>query len=261
MGHSYAQRCAIYKFKLEFEILLRNPIKMFINVHHQKIKTPSPKQKKQHCNINDTTPSHHPLIIKTSQHHHHTSRRLHRTCPRRHQHITERSKNQQNNTKTTPRHHQKKNRDRDMAETSQRHHQNNTETSPRQDRDKTKKGPRRNRDMTETSPRQDRHITETRKHHRSTYGPQLHWFAQRCTIYKFKLEFEILLKNPVKMFISVHHQKIKTQSPKQKKALQHQRQNTKPSPTHHHKHHSTITTHHGDFTETCPRRRQRPTHH
>ena len=57
--------------------LLGNPIKMF-NVHHLKIETPSPKQKKQHCNINDATPSHHPRIIKTSQHHHHTSQRLHR---------------------------------------------------------------------------------------------------------------------------------------------------------------------------------------
>ena len=65
------------------------------------------------------------------------------------------------------------------------------------------------------------------------------------------------------MFINVHHQTIKTPSPKQKK---HQRHNTKPSPTHHHKHHSTITTHHGDFTETCPRCHQHitetsPKHH
>ena len=74
--HWFAQRCTMYKFKLEFWILLRNPIKMFINVH-QKIKTPSPKEKKQHCNINETTPSHHPLIIKTSQHHQHTSPRFH----------------------------------------------------------------------------------------------------------------------------------------------------------------------------------------
>ena len=227
---------------------------MFINVHHQKIKTPSPKQKKQHCNINDTTPSHHPLIIKTSQHHHHTSRRLHRTCPRRHQHITERPpKHHQKTNKTTPKQPRditKKNRDRDMTETSQRHHQNNTETSPRQDRDKTKKGPRHNRDMTETSPRQDRDITETRKHHRSTYGPQLHWFAQRCTIYKFKLEFEILLKNPVKMFISVHHQKIKTQSPKQKK--QHCNINDK-TPSHHPLIIINITAPSPHITETSPK--------
>ena len=75
--HWFAQRCTIYKFKLECWILLRNPIKMFITKkskhHHQ--------SKKKHCNINDTTPSHNPLIIKTSQHHHHTSRRLHRYMP------------------------------------------------------------------------------------------------------------------------------------------------------------------------------------
>ena len=41
--------------------------------HHQ--------SKKKHCNINGATPSHHPLIIKTSQHHHHTSRKLHRNMP------------------------------------------------------------------------------------------------------------------------------------------------------------------------------------
>ena len=41
--------------------------------HHQR--------KKQHCNINETTPSHHPLIIKTSQHHQHTSPRFHRNMP------------------------------------------------------------------------------------------------------------------------------------------------------------------------------------
>ena len=121
--HWFAQRCTIYKFKLEFEILRRNPINMFINVHHQKIKTPSPKPKKQHCNINDTTPSHHPLIIKTSQHHHHTSRRLHRsmpyTSPTHHWKIPKTPpKNQQNNTKTTPRHHQKKT---DKTETRARH--------------------------------------------------------------------------------------------------------------------------------------------
>ena len=104
------------------------------------------------------------------------------------------------------------------------------------------------------------------KHHPSTYGPQLHWFAQRCTIYKFKLELWILLRNPIKMFINVHHQKIKTPSPKQKK--QHCNINdTTPSRNHSSsKHHSTITTHHGDFTDTCPRRHQHitersPKHH
>ena len=58
-------------------------LSMFISlsVYPKKIKTPSPKQKKQHSNTDDTTPSHHPLIIKTSQHHHQTSRGLHRYMP------------------------------------------------------------------------------------------------------------------------------------------------------------------------------------
>ena len=94
-----------------------------------------------------------------------------------------------------------------------------TETSPRQDRDNTKTTPRHHQKKTETG--HDRDMTESMnfsilKHHPSTYGPQLHWFAQRCTIYKFKLELWIWLRNPIKMFINVHHQKIKTPSPKQK---------------------------------------------
>ena len=52
------------------------------------------------------------------------------------------------------------------------------------------------------------------------------------------------------MFINVHQQTIKTPSPKQKK---HQRHNTKPSPTHHHKHHRTITTQDREKTEIRPR--------
>ena len=172
-------------------------------------------------NSTATSTTQHQAITHSSSKHHSTITTHHGDFTEHARDVTNTSLKGRKTNKTTPKQPRditKKNRDRDMAETSQRHHQNNTETSPRQDRDKTKKGPRRNRDMTETSPRQDRHITETRKHHRSTYGPQLHWFAQRCTIYKFKLEFEILLKNPVKMFISVHHQKIKTQSPKQKKS-------------------------------------------
>ena len=138
---------------------------MFIHVHHRKIKTQSPKQKKQHCNINDKTPSHHPLIIKTSQHHQHTSRRLHRNMPETSPTNNASLKDPQNTIKKPtqqPRDITKK--DRTETETSQRHRQkNNTETRQRQDQDKT-----------DTRPRQDRGITETRKHHRSTYGPQLH---------------------------------------------------------------------------------------
>ena len=77
------------------------------------------------------------------------------------------------------------------------------------------------------------------KHHPSTYGPQL-----RAKVHSLqKLEFEVLLRNPS----SPKNQNTITKA--KKTALQHQRHNTKPSPTHHHKHHSTITTHHGDFTE------------
>ena len=136
------------------------------------------------------------------------------TAPRRHGNITETSpRHQQSITKTKRRHH------RDTP----RHHPSNTKPRPTHHGDKT----RHDRDMTESM------NFSILKHHPSTYGPQLHWFAQRCTIYKFKLEFWILLRNPIKMFINVHHQKIKTPSPKQKKALQHQRHNSKPSPTHH----------------------------
>ena len=138
---------------------------------------------------------------------------------------------QRDNTKPSPTHHQK------HHSTINKHHRDFTEHA---------------RDVTNTS----KHL----KHHPTTYEPQLHWFAQRCTIYKFKLEFEILVRNPIKMFINVH-QKIKTPSPKKK--------NTATSTTqqlNHHKHHRTITTHCGDFTETCPRRHQHitersPKHH
>ena len=140
--HWFAQRCTVYKFKSEFEILLRNPINMFINVHHQTIKTPSPKKNKQRCNNTKPSPTHHQNITAPSTH------------------ITEIS-------------------------------------------------PKHTRDITNTS----KHL----KHHPTTYEPQLHWFAHRCAIYNFKLEFEILLRNPIKMFINIHHQTIKTPSPKKKK--------------------------------------------
>ena len=70
------------------------------------------------------------------------------TCPRRHQHITERSpKHRQIANKTTPKQH------RGITKKRQRQDRGMTETSPRPDRDKTKTRPRQNRDMTETSPR------------------------------------------------------------------------------------------------------------
>ena len=106
---------------------------MFINVQHQKIKTPSPNAKKLHCNINDTTPSHHPLII------------IYITAPSPHRH-------HRDITKTTRRHH------RDKTETRPRQDRDTTETRPRHDRDKTETRPKQDRDMIETSPRQDQDI-------------------------------------------------------------------------------------------------------
>ena len=134
-----------------------------------------------------------------------------------------------------------------MTETSQRHHQNDTETSPRQDRDKTKKGPRRNRDMTETSPRQDRDITETRKHHRSTYGPQLHWFAQ-YTNSNWNLRF--CLKTRSKCSSVFITKRSKHKSPKQKK--QHCNINDK-TPSHHPLIIINITAPSPHITETSPK--------
>ena len=84
---------------------------MFINVQHQKIKTPSPNAKKLHCNINDTTPSHHPLII------------IYITAPSPH------------------RHH------RDITKTTRRHHRDKTETRPKQDRDMIETSPRQDQDI------------------------------------------------------------------------------------------------------------------
>ena len=141
------------------------------------------------------------------------------TPPKQHRDVTE----------TSPRHPRDiskalRKQDGDITVTPPRHHPSNTKPRPTRHGDKT----RHDRDMTESM------NFSILKHHPSTYGPQLHWFAQRCTIYKFKLELWILLRNPIKMFINVHHQKIKTPSPKQKKtALKHQRHNSKPSPTHH----------------------------
>ena len=187
MGHSYAQRCTIYKNwhqKLEFEVLLKNP-------SLPKNQNTSTKAKKQHCNINDKTPSYYPLIIKTLHHGHSI-----KTCPKRRQRPTHYQKlpktpaqNQQNNTKTTTKHHQKKTKTRlkpergitetspkqnrnitetspkqhrDITKTSQKHHQNNTEISSKKDRDKTETRPKSDRSITEKSPKQHRDKTETR---------------------------------------------------------------------------------------------------
>ena len=199
---------------------------MFINVHHQKIKTPSPKQKKT-AGSTATSTTQQQAITHSSSKHHST---ITETSPKHARDVTNTSlKDPQNTTKKTTKQH------RHSSKKGQRprHDRDMTETSPRQDRDNTKATPRHHQKKTETGPRHDRDMNESMnfsilKHHPSTYGPQLHWFAQRCTIYKFKLEFEILLRNPIKTFITKkskhHHQR------KKKKALQHQRINdTTPS--------------------------------
>ena len=163
---------------------------------------------------NDTTASHHPLIIINITE---PSPHITETSPKHARDVTNTSlKDPQNTTKKTSKPHQ------NNTETSPKKDRDKTETRPRHDRDITKTTPRQDQDKIETRPRQDRDTTESThfsilKLSPSTYGSQLHWFAQRCTIYKFKLEFEILLRNPIKMFINVHHQTTKTPSPKKKK--------------------------------------------
>ena len=78
------------------------------------------------------------------------------------------------------------------------------------------------------------------KHHPSTYGPQL-----RAKVHSLqKLEFEVLLRNPS----SPKNQNTITKA--KKTALQHQRHNTKLSPTHH----QNITAPSPHITETSPKR-------
>ena len=70
------------------------------------------------------------------------------------------------------------------------------------------------------------------KHHPSTYGPQL-----RAKVHSLqKLEFEVLLRNPSS---PKNQNTITATSTTQHQAITHSSS----------KHHSTITTHHGDFTE------------
>ena len=114
------------------------------------------------------------------------------TTPKQHRDITKKRQRQDRDiTETSPKPHRditetRQRQDQDKTETRPRHDRDITETSPRQDRDKTKTRPRHDRDMTETSPRQGSII---RRHTGHRILPQLHWFAQRCTIYKVKLEF------------------------------------------------------------------------
>ena len=116
---------------------------------------------------------------------HSVSLRHHRnvieTSPRHQQSITKtRRRSQHDTTETTPRRH------RNIIATSQRHQQsvnNKTETSPWH----PETSPKQHKTKTDTSRRQDRDMTESMnfsvlKLSPSTYGSQLHWFAQRRTI-------------------------------------------------------------------------------
>ena len=143
--HWFAQRCTIYKFKMEFWILLKISIKMFINVHHQTIQTPSPKQKRHQRRNTKPSPTHHQNITAPSPH-------ITETSPKHARDITNTSlKDPQNTTKkTTPKQH------RDITKKK-------TETRPRQDQDKTETSPRHDRDITETTPKQHRDITKKRQ--------------------------------------------------------------------------------------------------
>ena len=165
MGHSYAQRCTVYKnWNLRFCLETH---------HHQKIKTPAPKQKKQHCNINDTTPSYHPLIIINITA---PSPHITETSPKRARDVA----NDQRITERSPKHHPKTNKatpkqqlditkkrqrqDRDTTERRPRHDWDITETSPKQHRDITEPTQRQD-DITETSPKQHRDIIQKRQRH------------------------------------------------------------------------------------------------
>ena len=119
---------------------------------------------------------------------------------------------------------------RAITHSSSKDHSTMTETWPGHHRDNTKTTPRHHQKKTETRPRAWIFNLEAFS---ATYGSQLHWIAQRCTIDKFKMKFEILLKNPIKIFIN-NYQKIKLSSPNQKQ--KYQWNNTKQSPTHYHKH-------------------------
>ena len=155
------------------------------------------------------------FITKKSKHHHQSKKNTAASTTRQQAITHSSSKHHRTITETSPKH------ARDVTNTSlkdpqnttkkpTKQHQNNTDTSPKKDRD---------RDMTESI------NFSILKHHPSTYGPQLHWFAQRCTIYKFKLEFWILLRNPIKCS-SPKNQSTITKA--KKTALQHQRHNTQP---------------------------------
>ena len=100
------------------------------------------KEKKQHCNLNETTPSHHPLII------------INITAPS--PHITEISpKHARDVTNTSLKHPQ------NTTKKPTKPHQNNTETSAKKGRDKTETSLRHHRNVIETSLRHHRNVIET----------------------------------------------------------------------------------------------------
>ena len=145
---------------------------------------------------------------------------------------------------------------RNIIATSARHQQSITKTRPRHHRDTPRHHPSNTKPrltLTETRPRHGRDMSESMnfsvlKHHPSTYGPQLPAKVHSLQ----KLEFEVLLRNPS----SPKNQNTITKA--KKTALQHQRHNTKLSPTHH----QNITAPSPHITETSPNMPETsPTHH
>ena len=195
--------------------------------HHQLYRNNTETSPKHQWDTTVTKPKQDRNITKASPWHHGD---ITETPPKRHWNITATSaKHYENETETSPWHH------RNNTETSPKHHHEIPETSAKHYKNKPETppwhpetSPTQRKTKTDTSRRQDRDTTDSMnfsilKLSPSTYGSQLHWFAQRCAIYKFKMEFSILLKIPIKMFINVHHQTIKTPSRKQKKSTtQHQ---------------------------------------
>ena len=125
-------------------------------------------------------------------------------------------------------------------------------------RDTTQATQNQDRCSTETRPRYQRDMAESMnfsilKHHSSTYGPQLHWYAQKGAQYSnsnWNLRFCLETRSKcLSMFISLSPKNQSTITKAKKTAQQHQRHNTKPSPTHH----QNITAPSPHIKETSPK--------
>ena len=183
---------------------------------------------RHHRNVIETSPRHQQSITKTRRRHEHDTTE---TTPRRHRNIIAASpRHQESITKTRPRHH------RDTP----RHHPSNTKPRP------THHG-----DTTVTRPRHDRepeffNLEASCVDIRATATlvcPKVHNIQIQIGNWDFSQEPDQ----------NVHHcsspKNQDTITTKAKKTLQHQRHNTKPSPTHH----QNITAPSPHITETSPK--------